>query len=321
VCKKAFTSQNGIALILVLWVTILLTIIASSFAFMVRTEARALGNFKQETEAYYLARAGFERAVLELMKIRLLSGEDLALPEWRADGRAILVYSNGGHAEVRITDEGGKIDINRAGRDELLRVFTVFGLDKGDREVVVDSILDWRDKDHIHEVNGAEDDYYMSLPEPYGAGDSQFETVDELAWVRGVTPGILSGPPYNGYDDGYHETRGGLEDVFTVYSKSMKVNINTAPMTVLLSIPGISEYSAGRIIERREESEFRDFGDLGVIVNVLTEEFNNFITFSPASVYTIAAVGRLDGSPVKRSLKGVVRFHAEGYDVLYWKEG
>ena len=43
-----------------------------------------------------------------------------------------------------------------------------FDLDEQDRDIIVDSILDWRDADDLYRLNGAENEYYESLTYPYG---------------------------------------------------------------------------------------------------------------------------------------------------------
>ena len=53
--------------------------------------------------------------------------------------------------------------------------------------------MDWRDPDKLHRLNGAEDDYYLSLRVPYKAKNGNFETIDELLLVKGMTPEILYG--------------------------------------------------------------------------------------------------------------------------------
>ena len=54
---------------------------------------------------------------------------------------------------------------------------------------IVDSILDWKDPDDFHRLQGAESDYYQSLPHPYKAKNGNFDTVEELILVKGVTAG------------------------------------------------------------------------------------------------------------------------------------
>lgn len=341
--NKSIRNEKGVALILILWVVILLSVIANTFAWMIRTEAQAVSNFQGETRAYYLARGGFQRVILELIKNQDNFTKKPMEKGLKIDGRVNTVNFADGYAEVRVFDEGGKMDINVASRDDIIRVLTAMGLKLEDKDIIADSILDWIDENNFHRLNGAEDDYYRSLPQPYYAKDGPLTTVDELLWVRGITPEIFYNPVISrshnlelvsgeGKAESQSEEKGnlsgeeerfraGMESVFTVVTGSTKININTAPLTLLLSIPTIDEVKAEKIIAIREESPFRDMNDLMRVVT-LPPEFVKFISFSSAGIYTIEVVGRLNGSHVRRSFKSVVKIKGKtDYEILYWKEG
>ncbi|MEK6546356.1 MAG: helix-hairpin-helix domain-containing protein [Nitrospinota bacterium] len=333
--KRRIINKKGVALILILWVVTLMSVIVNTFAWMVRTEAQAVGNFQEETKAYYLARGGFQRTIMKLLKNQGLPAEETPGEGLKLDGRVNMVHFQDGYAEVRVVDEGGKIDINVASRDDLIRVFTALKIEGENKDVIADSILDWIDENDLHRLNGAENDYYRSLPEPYMAKDGPFSMVDELLWVRGITQEIFYNFTANRSPD-YERSEGegeanlseeelfatSLESIFTVFTGSNKVNINTASMTLLTAIPGIGEAQAEKIIAIREENPFRDMRDLTKVVPSFPPEFSKFINFSSPGVYTIKIVGRLNGSYVRRSLKLVVKIKGKGdYEILYWKEG
>ena len=67
-CEKKMTHEKGMALFMVLWVLILLSAIVTEFCFAMRTEVNMVRNFKEQTEAYYIALAGLNRAVTELIR-------------------------------------------------------------------------------------------------------------------------------------------------------------------------------------------------------------------------------------------------------------
>jgi hypothetical protein len=64
-------------------------------------------------------------------------------------------------------------------------------------EQIVDAILDWRDADSTQGANGAESAYYNGLTPPYNCKNQPFETLEELLYVRGITPEILFGEDFN----------------------------------------------------------------------------------------------------------------------------
>ena len=66
--KMLKTNQNGIALMIVLWVLVLLMALATEFAFSMKMEVNTTRNYKEDTESYYLAKAGLNLALAELFK-------------------------------------------------------------------------------------------------------------------------------------------------------------------------------------------------------------------------------------------------------------
>ena len=61
-------NQNGIAMMVVLWVLVLLIALATEFAFSMKMEINTTRNFKEDFESYYLAKAGIALAMSELLK-------------------------------------------------------------------------------------------------------------------------------------------------------------------------------------------------------------------------------------------------------------
>jgi type II secretory pathway component PulK len=215
-------NQTGAALMLVLWVIVLLTAIVSGFSLSMRTEVNIAKNFKERTEAYYAAVAGIEQAKAEILSAggqmflnesgELMSGEK---PNRKGSlGNAAYSYI--------IIDEDRKINLNSATPEQLRYLLRASGVEGTELDTIIDSILDWRDADNLQRLNGAEEDYYQSLPEPYSCKDGPFDTVGELLLVKGITPEILYGskkekePRYKG-----------IVRYLTAKSSNM-ININTA---------------------------------------------------------------------------------------------
>jgi general secretion pathway protein K len=323
--ERPLLNQKGVALVLVLWVTVLLTVIVNGFILMVRTEAWGVSNYKDEISAYYHARSGLNIALDKLGQDGSVGpgqGAQSELQRWVFDGRPYRVALEDGFVEVRIADENGKLDINKATRSDLLRLFIAFGIKGSERDIIVDSILDWVDDNNFHRLNGAEDDYYGSLSEPYGAKDGPFDTLDELMWVKGVIPELFFGKGSEGLDaEGEKGERVGLEDLLTVYSATTRVNVNTAPFKVLVSIPGIGEEAARKIIGSRGHGEIQNVGELVRDGVALDPSISKYITFASPGVYTIESTGRYDNGRVRHSLKAVVRVNKKvGHRILYWQD-
>src|SRR5205809_88744 len=74
------SAQRGIALVLVLWLTVMLTVIAGSFAYGMRNEALAARNALSWAQARALADGAIHRTAFELLRPKV--SPDV----WTADG-------------------------------------------------------------------------------------------------------------------------------------------------------------------------------------------------------------------------------------------
>ena len=226
-------SQRGIALVVALWVTILLTVIASSFAFSMRSEALAARNAISLAQARAVADGAVERMAFELQRPR--NGPEA----WSADGR--LREWPDGTAAVRVVavDESARIDLNSASQPLLMGLLqNVGGIDADAAQAVVDAILDWRDQDDLRRPHGAEAPDYLAAGRKYRPNNGSFESVGELRLVLGVTPAL------------YERISGAL----TVYSQQAGINPATASRDVLLALPSATAEAVDAFIAQRQEA-------------------------------------------------------------------
>ena len=311
--KKAATAEKGIALLMVLWVLTILMVLVLSFSFMTRTDTYATLSFMEGAERKLLAEAGIERGILELFYRSANKNQAITLEGrevWRIDGRSYKDQMGEGEYSVRITDESGKIGINAItdGNSDILRnLLKNLGVQEEEANTIVDSILDWKDADDLHHLNGAEDEYYMSLPTPYKAKNANFDTLEELLLIKGMTSEILYG----------NNEKKGIIDLLTVYSRTSKININVnaAPKEVLMAIPGITPEIADSIISFREHDEIKNVGDVGI-----PPESVPFITFGDSNTYTIDSAGIKGNSKTGFGVRATVMIEGNNnYKYLYYK--
>ena len=135
---------RGFALIAVLWITILLTVIGSSFAFSMRSEALSARNALSLAQARAAADGAVERVAFELQRPRNLN------EAWTADGQPHAWQDGEIAIVVTAVDEAAKIDLNAAA-EPLLKglLMVVGGLDEAAAQRLVDAIVDWRDPDEL----------------------------------------------------------------------------------------------------------------------------------------------------------------------------
>ncbi|MFQ5539227.1 MAG: general secretion pathway protein GspK [Candidatus Binatia bacterium] len=320
---STFLDDRGVALVAVLWIFILFFVVAFDFSFLVRQEGAASTRYAEEAEGYYLAVAGFEDALYRLIMDRetntsriegrenpdVQEEEALEYGVWREKPFGTGFY------RVRLVDEGGKINLNLVDEATLRTIFTNLGIQEPQRGILVDSILDWRDGDDLHRLNGAEDDYYLSLSPPYTARNGRFDTIEELLWVRGVTADIFYG------QGGNLTTAVGLRDIFTVEGRIKQVNLRTASAEVCHALVGIPLEECQGFVEERKILSEKTLADLLQLLGVDRGEAatRGFVFVAP-TVVSVEALGSRSESASSHRLKGVIRLLGgnRGFELIRW---
>jgi hypothetical protein len=156
------------------------------------------------------------------------------------DGQWHQVELWGAPVMVRVTDEGGKIPINFGDGEYdsklyplLVHVLGNMNVPSDTASAIADAIIDWEDDDDEHRVNGAESDYYMGLPTPYPAKNKRLDSLEELLFVKGVTPELFNG--------GTDEHPIGLRDVFSIFNTNGEVNLRYATSEVKQVLLGLTK--------------------------------------------------------------------------------
>ena len=337
--EKSFSlisEKRGVALIMVLWVIAILSVVVFEFCFAMRTEVQITNNYKEELQCYAMAEGGVQRAITELIykndsriqqiKKTLMSQESSQdQTEWVADGRSYPLPFNQGTCEIRIMSEGGKVNINVVSESMLRKIIGQLGLEGEAKDAVVDSILDWRDPDDFHRVNGAENDYYQSLKEPYNCKNRNLDSVEELLLIRGVTPDLFYGRKGIKNEEEGSVDRIGLKDIFSIYSFGEQIDINSTTPLVLNAVLGIPKEVAQQIVKAREEKEFENQQDLLLRVPELAAfmgEIGRFILFRSAiPYYTVESRAKSQQGGSARGLKTIIKIdprEKRGYKIIQW---
>jgi general secretion pathway protein K len=228
--SRRVSRQCGVALVLVMWVAVLLTVIASSFIVERRTETLVVRNSVSMARAEAIADAGVQRAVFEMYRA------DNSPDGWKRDGSTYDWSFDNVPVKVEIRDESAKIDINTAA-DALLRgLFLSQGLADDEAAGIVDAILDWRDPDSFKRPNGAEEAEYSAAGLPYRPANAPFQAIEELQLVLGMRPEI------------YRR----VAPLITVFSRQPGINPQLATREVLLALPGMTSDTVDEYLVRRE---------------------------------------------------------------------
>jgi general secretion pathway protein K len=215
--------ERGLALVSVLWAVAILSLIAAAMMSAGMLSSRISRNAWAETRAQTIADAGIQRAILALLDKRAAS-------RWRTDNVAQDFSFDGVTVIVAIADEFGKIDINRASRDQLSILFKSEGDSTDDAVKLAQRVVDWRTPANLGGAVQATD-----TGPAYRSRSGPFQSVDELGLVPGMTPQLFAR----------------VEPALTVYSHRPDFDLATAPKEVLLTIPGMDEQRAEEMIAAR----------------------------------------------------------------------
>ena len=315
--------ERGFALLAVLLVLAFVAVIGAEFAYSMRLEATAARVYKETLIATHLAEAGLEQAIRELVgdfaHVGLGNEKDsrdgkddkdaapdcplafytsARLPIKRLPHRNVPLGP--GHFSYCISDESARLNLNTSPPDRVRRLLEALGVERQERDAIVDSLQDWRDPNEDHRLNGAEsEDTYLKLPVPYRSKNANFDSLAELLQVKGVTPKLLEG------QDG----RPGLAALVTVKGPG-QININTVSREVVRAL-GLSE---------AEFTEIEQFRRVAPYSSATARFAGRGFVFT-SRTFRIAAQGLIDGQ-VRAKLTAIVEKRpdagGEGVVVLEW---
>ncbi len=316
--KNYPADERGAVLLVVSLILALISILVLSWAREWRTELTLTTNFLEVRKSRRLAEAGFYYALGKLAMARSaeiaarqsaatlqpeLSGQDT----WHLDQQPHLLEFPGGQAEVEIADEGGKFNLNQVSEDILFRLFTLLGIPEIKTRIMVDSILDWRTKGDQPRPYGAKSSYYLRLDPPYVSKNSNFETVAELAWVRGFENSRLVPR---------------LTDLLTVQPTGGAINLNTAPPLVLQAA-GFSAAAVDAIIAARGQAPFRNQQDIAPLLSDPQMLQRQRLSFTSSFFFTIKSKGMVNNAKGPYMLKAIVRLQLNKptpWDIIAWMD-
>lgn len=204
---RGYKNNRGVALVLVLWIVVLLSVIGVSHSRNVRIDMQIARYHLDNAKARALAEAGLSRAIMELFNT-----DDLT--RWPLNGVLSYLDFDDGVVQVMIRNTSGLVDINTASPALLEKLLSLVDIDDIKRQELVDAIMDWRDSDDLTRLNGAEDAEYKIERLTYTTPDHRFFSISELRYVLGMETDI-----YNA-----------LAPFITVFSGMNIVNQSYAPI-------------------------------------------------------------------------------------------
>ncbi len=270
---KAAQNEKGMVLLLVLVIVALLASLVTEFAFSTLVDLRLTETFRDRTRAWYLAKGGIQAGRMILQEDQ--NGFDHLGEMWAAGIPAYPVGEEG-TVSVAIEDLSARINVNKLldsfqtldsdTASRLYRLFDKLGIPEPEAADLTAALTDWIDSDSqprtaftldngkTIRAEGAEDSHYERLERPYKSKGNPLDTLDELALVKGFTPGVLRQVlPY-----------------LTIFGDK-KINLNTASAPVLKAMDeAIDDQAAEEIVARRENTPFKNTQEVTTISGLQT---------------------------------------------------
>jgi len=246
--RKSKKSNSGIILIVVLWITVILSLLAIGLSHKMRVDLAltkyAIGKMKSR----YVAIAGLTYAIGQIKQDSQGQADDRVDTKYRCgfllkdnqtpegvfakkevgDGYFTIDYKvadqdNKKETRYGLEDEESKVNLNglNPGNYEILKnLIEEFGFEQV-ADIIASSAVDWIDADSevFNDPFGAEDEEYQNRSVPHACKNKPFDSIEELMLVKGMTPEIFKK----------------IKNYITVFPRqgNLTVNFDTASPVVL----------------------------------------------------------------------------------------
>lgn len=178
-------SQRGIALIQVLIITFVLSLLGLYINQTVREQV----NITTSIQTKFLMRLELEKTEADLLQALLShnkypdkSAVDDITSKWNFYGKEFKLNDN---AYITLTDLSGLMGLNISDRVLLKNLLLQIGIDEVSAREFVDSLADWKDKNDLSRLNGAESDYYRQHHKNYVPRNGFLQDPSEVNLIRG----------------------------------------------------------------------------------------------------------------------------------------
>lgn len=194
-----------------------------------------------------------------------------------ADGR---IEFDGFEADVKISDESGKIPLSAMDSAKFVRIFEERGMSSASAQQAADCIADWCDSDDARGVFGAEyDDYDRGAARP---PNRAFKSFSELAFVKNAC-------------EVFFDADGNPTDFYRIFSENFslenfsKVNLNSASEETLAILCELESEDYDPDLYRAIRGEIGTVDDGKYWVESLSDIENRGARFVPRGMASASA--------------------------------
>ncbi len=238
--------QNGVAVIMVMLIVALATTLAVYVSLQQNLWQRQVETQFDHTQARRIGIVGIDWARAILASDARNSSVDHEGELWAQHLPAIPVEN--GEINGIIEDRQGLFNLNsivRSGKTSLpdmvkfQRLLSILDLPLD----LAPALADWIDSDNAAQPQGAEDNYYLSLPTPYRCANRPLAELGELILVKGFSTQVMER----------------LKPFVSVLPTADGINVNFAPAEVLAAtIQNLPLSNARMLVQQRRGSPFID---------------------------------------------------------------
>jgi general secretion pathway protein K len=174
--------ERGVALLIVLWALIPLSVLFLTLSATARSEAQAAADLRTASVLEAAADGAIHTAIFGLLS---QGGASAAAP-------ASVIQAARAGVTVETAALSGYVNPNTASPELLQALLARLGADPASAKQVAAAIVDWRTPGQRAGAPGAKSVEYRRAGLDYGPPGAPFESFDELGLVRGMNPALLA---------------------------------------------------------------------------------------------------------------------------------
>jgi len=291
--------QAGVALISAMLVVMLATTAAVALTYELQINMRRSANMITRDQAWQYLLGG-EEFVKSLIKLAI---DNDKIDELYKEEKVLPV--EGGMITGKLTDLQAQLNINGlVNREDAVDNIMLERLKNLMEQLEIDparldAIIDWMDTNNdITGTDGAEDNYYFGLENPYRTANRPFDSPSEISLIREMSE---------------EESKKLLQEISVLPSKT-PININTASEAVLRAI-GVQDPQT--VMKNRPFKEINDFNALAQLKTEQLEDLSTKTEYFLLKGSAKIGRARLTGySIIHRDTKGIMRIVSRSLGTL-----
>jgi hypothetical protein len=225
----------------------------------VRAETDRVDAGSNGLRAWYLATGAVERGIQWMLWGETYRHPDGSPRFWQFGAPRMNMTFPSGNAVVEMIPESAKLDINHASADDLMRVITVVSGNADRAREITGAILDWRGGG----AGSSYDQYYFSISPTFRARHASFQEIEELLFVRGMTPELFYGNFVADSQEALYAS-GGLRDCLSAWGSMGPFDVNTVSPALMTAV-GVPPEGVASIVTRRKVAPFKNLGEVSAM--------------------------------------------------------